>query len=286
MPERLLYLMGLSSAGYLGGKMARKAGPVINEIAVNPPDSDAAIAKAATSVATELPDLVQPAVDAQAQLSSFKAVTNANARAAIDALSSAVKVSGAAHTASELDRLIADLAKFRQAAETAAAATAADFANKKATQEEAETAQKAAAALQDFSAGVTQAIALAAASPMLAATTPSLIPRTIEVRGTNLSAEAILEIDQADLPFRMLLNKDGQNAPDVPIREDAAPAFARVLRLSIDPARLGSADLEQFQKWFGADGHRTFTLTNPDGQKAVLGFDLPPGVSQKTGPAT
>jgi hypothetical protein len=34
IPERLLYLMGLSSFAYVGGKLARKPGPVINDLAV------------------------------------------------------------------------------------------------------------------------------------------------------------------------------------------------------------------------------------------------------------
>src|SRR5206468_2574007 len=38
VPERLLYLMGLSATGYLAGKMARKAGPVMAEISVSPAD--------------------------------------------------------------------------------------------------------------------------------------------------------------------------------------------------------------------------------------------------------
>ena len=32
IPERFLYLMGVSSAGYLGGKLARQPGPIIDEI--------------------------------------------------------------------------------------------------------------------------------------------------------------------------------------------------------------------------------------------------------------
>jgi hypothetical protein len=32
IPERLLFLTGVSAAGYLGGKLARRAGPVIDEI--------------------------------------------------------------------------------------------------------------------------------------------------------------------------------------------------------------------------------------------------------------
>ena len=32
IPEGFLYLMGISSFGYLGGKLARKPGPIIDEI--------------------------------------------------------------------------------------------------------------------------------------------------------------------------------------------------------------------------------------------------------------
>jgi hypothetical protein len=32
IPEQFLYLMGISAAGYLGGKLARKPGPIIEEI--------------------------------------------------------------------------------------------------------------------------------------------------------------------------------------------------------------------------------------------------------------
>jgi hypothetical protein len=34
IPEELLYLMGISSAGYLGGKLTRRGGPVINQVTV------------------------------------------------------------------------------------------------------------------------------------------------------------------------------------------------------------------------------------------------------------
>jgi hypothetical protein len=71
----------------------------------------------------------------------------------------------------------------------------------------------------------------------------------------------------------------------VVLRDDNAATFAKVMRLTIDPARLGDADLAQFQKWFAADGTLTFTITNPDGQRAVITFTMPPGASQKTGTA-
>jgi hypothetical protein len=285
VPERLLYLMGISSAGYLGGKLARKAGPVINEVTIEPPESDDAIAQASVTAAMALPDLVRPIVDAQAQMKSFAAVTNPHAKASVDALSAAIKAAGAAHTASEINELIATLGALRNQAEKEAEATASDFAKTPAaaTQAEAETAQKAAATLQDFAADITQAISLAAVAPLEKGITGALIRRTIELRGTNLSSEGFFEIDHTDLPFRYLWNKDGKNAPEILVREDANPTFARVLRLTIDPVKLGTTDLEQLAKWFGSDGSHKFTLTNPDGQKTELTFTLGVVAGQKTG---
>src|SRR5262249_47688866 len=46
VPTGMLYMMGLSSVGYLGGKLARKPGPVINEISITPAESDEAVASA------------------------------------------------------------------------------------------------------------------------------------------------------------------------------------------------------------------------------------------------
>jgi hypothetical protein len=117
-------------------------------------------------------------------------------------------------------------------------------------------------------------------------TTPALISRTIELRGSNLSPDALLEIDHIDLPFKMLFNKDGQNAPDILVRDQTTPTFARILRLVIDPARFDAAYLEQFRQWFADDGQHTFIFTNPDGQKAELTFVLPPGVAQRVGSLT
>jgi hypothetical protein len=283
LPERLLMLMGLSSSGYLAGKMARKAGPVINEISVTPAESNEGLAKAATSSAATLPDLTKPLSDAQARLAALKPVTNANAKAAVDALTNAIKAASAAHTTAEFNALIASLTTSRATAEAAATKAATDFAAKTATGDEAQAAQNAAAALQDLSSDVTQAISLAASVPMNKATGSILVTRTIEIRGTNLSPEGLFEIDHVDLPFRMLKTTSGPNAPEVVVRDDTSPTFARVLRLTIDPSALGSSDLEQFNKWFGSDGRRTLSITNLDGQKAELAFDLPPRPAQPSG---
>ena len=284
VPERLLYLMGISSAGYLGGKMARAAGPVINEISVTPAESDAGIANASAPV-NALPDLVEAVTEAQNAVGQFPGIANSNATAAITALSDAIKSAKAAQTVTEWNQLIETLRTLKGKAEQAARDAATDFQAKKATQADAETAQKAASTLQDFSANVTQALTRAGATAMMPVESPALIVRKIELRGTNMSSEGLFEMDHVDLPFRMLFSKDGQNAPDIAIREDSNPKFSRLLRLTIDPARLGPSDLEQFRKWFSVDGVHTFTLTNPDGQKAELSFKVPPGEMQKVGSA-
>jgi hypothetical protein len=284
LPDRLLVLMGISSAGYLGGKIARKAGPVIAEISIDPQESDAGILKNTVPVPI-VPDLVQATVAAQNRLAALNAApaNNTNAKAAMDAFAQAVKAAGTATTLSDFTQLLTDFSGKRAAAETAAASAATDFQGGKATQAEAEAAQAAAAGLQDFSADVVQAISMAAMVPMATEITPQLIRRTIEIRGANLSPEGMFEIDHQDLPFRMLLDKDGHNAPDVLAREDATPTFASVLRLSIDPASLASADQAQVVNWFGKDGHHMLTITNPDGQKSEVGFDLPLAVAKKAG---
>jgi hypothetical protein len=280
VPERLLVLMGISSAGYLGGKMARKPGPVINEISIVPPESDEALRDQASPPAP-LPDLVEPAVRAKAELGMLAPGTNADA--AIGALKNAVNAASSAQTAAEFNQLIADLATFRDAAEAAATRAASDFLGGKATAADAQAAQAAAAAMQDLAAGVTQAISTAAAAPMALEETPPPIARTIELRGVNLSPDATLEIDNADLSFQMLLNSAGKNAPDVVARDETNPTFARVIRFNIDPARLPTVYREQVRQWFGKGGTHKFTLLNPDAQRSELTFNLPPGEAQKTG---
>lgn len=281
VPERLLVLMGISSAGYLGGKMARKPGPVINEITVTPPDSDEAIRDRKTPPPA-LPDVVYAVVRAKAELGRLAPGANADVNAAIDALKNAVDAAGSAHTVTEFNRLITDLTSFRRTAESAASSAADCFLADKASAADAQAAQTAAAALQDLIAGAIEAISAAAAAPLALEEIPALNERTIELRGTNLSPNAMVEIDHTDLPFKMLLNSKGENAPDIIARDEVNPTFASVLRLSIDPARLPAVYRERIHKWFGEAGLRTFTFYNPDGQRAELTFNVEP-VAQNAG---
>jgi hypothetical protein len=44
VPTGIMYMMGISSVGYLGGKLARKPGPIINELSITPSESDEDVA--------------------------------------------------------------------------------------------------------------------------------------------------------------------------------------------------------------------------------------------------
>jgi hypothetical protein len=282
VPEKLLYLMGLSSTGYLAGKMARKAGPVVAEISMTPPDSDDGIA--ARGATARLPDVAQPIADARAFVATVPAAMNGRVQTALTALKTAITAAAAAYTTTDFSGLPATLAGAQKDAEKAAAeAAAAEAAAQGATAAEASIAQQTAAALQRLSTSVLQAVSAAAATQMDALVAPTLSDRVIEVRGTNLSPDALLQIDQTDLPFRMLINTQGQHAPDILMRDDTNPTFARVLRFSILRSGLESTDQQQADRWFRESGRHVFTLTNPDGQKAELSFTVPPGEMQKVG---
>jgi hypothetical protein len=54
-----------------------------------------------------------------------------------------------------------------------------------------------------------------------------------------------------------------------------------VLRFSIPRSGLDTNDQQQVDRWFRERGRHVFTLTNPDGQKAELSFNVPPGEAQK-----
>jgi hypothetical protein len=133
---------------------------------------------------------------------------------------------------------------------------------------------------------VTQTIAQSAAFALREAVDIPRIARTITLRGSNLSPEALFQIDRQDLPFRMLQSSDGRHAPDIIAREASTPTFASVLELCIDPKNLEEYDLEQFQTWFATKGVHTFTVTNPDGQMAEVNLPIPPGAAQKTATAS
>jgi hypothetical protein len=281
VPDGLMYLMGLSSLGYLGGKLARKPGPIINEISITPADSDEAIARAAALPATRVPNLLQPAAEAGAVLDTLTNAIGKSSQDAVKALAAAVAATSGVKTAADAQALGAILIAARDQAEAAAQAAANEFAQPGApdsARTSAETAQRAAAAIHELVAVV--AATLGAVSPTIAG---PRFTRVIELRGRNLSNQALFEIDGAELPFRMLQqNRDGKQTAEVVIHEPDDPNLALVLRLSIDSSQLETTDLKQYLMWFGhSDGKKkTLTVFNPDGQKADITFTMPPGVAE------
>jgi hypothetical protein len=284
VPDHLLFMMGLSSAGYLGGKLARKAGPVVDEISISPADPDAVIIAAASAASIRTPDFDAVAA-AQSRPAAWGTPTNSHAQAALAAFSEAASALRAAQNTGQFSGLLATLATLGQRADAEALAAAQDFDTQPSLAQDAAAAQSAAAALQELSAGATEAISQSAAFILREAVDTPRIARTITLRGSNLSAEALFQIDRQDLPFRMLRSSDGRHIPDIVVRDASTPTFASVLQLSIDPANLDEYDLTQFQAWFGAEGVHTFTLTNPDGQMAEVTLPIPPGAAQKSGTA-
>jgi hypothetical protein len=285
VPDRLLYLMGLSSAGYLGGKMARKAGPVINELYVSPPDPDDAILAASESPGVAAPDFTDAIAKAQNALAAGGTPANGHANSVLGALSDALSAVRTAPNTAAFNDLLTTLDTLTQRAAGEAQAAAQDFAAAPAIAADAAVAQAGAAALQELHADVTQAIAQSAAYHMREALDLPRIARILTIRGSNLSAEAMLQIDGADLPFRMLRSSEGKQTPDIVAREEGTPTFARVLKLSLDPANFEETDLEQMSAWFGTQGVRMFSLTNPDGQMAEMTLSIPPSAAPKATPA-
>jgi hypothetical protein len=290
--DSLMLLMGISSAGYLGGKLARKPGPVINAISLSPSRPDSSLANDANAPAAAA-NLSQPIAAAQQVYSNANNATiqpaqnlSANALAAAQAALVALKTALDAAKAAKADLLntLTDNAAKADAASRVLAAEfselvsqGADPTKVEATRQSAELAQELAAAAQDLATGVSQAIGSAQAQT--APSTSSISLRTIEIRGRNLSFDATFEISGADLPFRMLVG----GAPEIVSPEDDASAtnMARALRLKIDPNALGPTDRKTYDSWFQTGGKDLkFTISNPDGQISEITFTLPPGEQQ------
>jgi len=291
VPAGMLSIMGLSAAGYLGGKFARKPGPVINEISISPAVGDDALAAAAAPPPPPPPNLSQPVARAQAVLQGFGTVP-LDAETAANALSTAIAEAAKAKTPADAGALVSKLSELKAKAELAAKSTADAFSKAGAPAEAAraaEIAQEAAAALQDLGATVASLVS-AARVPALAAPAAASFTRVIELRGRNLSSEALLEINHSQLPIRMLKKQaDGTRSPEVLIRDQEVPTLARALRLTLEPAELEGPDYQTYKSWFGNSDESkslTFTLINPDGQKSDISFTVPPAASQsnvKTG---
>jgi hypothetical protein len=192
----------------------------------------------------------------------------------------------AAQSGAALASLLETLRALGQRADAEALAAAQEFESQPALADEAAAAQRAAAALQELRADATLAISQSAAFTLHEVVDAPRIVRKITLRGSNLSPEALFQIDRQDLPFRMLESSDGRHAPDILVRDNATPTFATVLELSIDSNKLDDYDRAQCQAWFGTKGGHTFSVTNPDGQMAEINLPIPPGTAQISGRAS
>ena len=287
VPTSMLYMMGLSSAGYLGGKLARKPGPVITELSITPSEADDAIVSAAAPPPPQPPNLTQPIAEAQAVAQKLAANTPAgSATTAVKALLEAIALAGKGTTTAEAQAAVTKLVESRTKAELAAQTAADEFSKAGAPADAAraaEMAQQAASALQDLTASVSSRVSMALAPAAGAGDSPRFT-RIVEVRGRNLSSQGTFEIGDAELPFRMLkTDADNHQQPEVVIREPDNPEMGRLIRLSIDPAQLEAPDFKRYKLWFGTTDPKTkltFVVINPDGQKAEITFTVPPSSAQ------
>jgi hypothetical protein len=294
--DSLMLLMGISSAGYLGGKLARKPGPVLNEISLSPSGPDDNQAGVAT-VPAATADLSQPISAAQQVYSRATAAIgqptqnlSANALSAAQNALGALKAALDAAKAAKADVLsmLTDSAATADVASRILAtdysdmvSTEADAIKIEATRQAAELAQQVASSAQDLASGVSQAIGIAQAQAQPSANSTPL--RGIELRGRNLSSNATFEINGTELPLRMLADVKGIQAPEIASPEDDAGAttMARALRLKIDPSALGPSDRATYNSWFKTGGKDLeFTISNPDGQISEITVKLPPGTQQ------
>jgi hypothetical protein len=285
VPSGLMYMMGLSAAGYLSGKLVRKSGPVINEINISPQESDISIAQSSAPPPTGPPNFTQPIAQAQAALKSLTNVPPGSAQNALNALSAGITAVSQVKTLSDaqaaVTQLVGKAGEAEKEAKTAAEAFAANSNNADAGRA-AEIAQKATGAVHDLQAAVTSAVS--AILPPAARPRP-LFARVIELRGRNLSSQATLTIDGVGLPFRMLTpnpDANGDRVPQIAVREAEDPNLAMVLRLTIDPSQLEDPDFNLYKRWFGGPTASTpanikkltFSLTNLDGQKSDISFSV------------
>jgi hypothetical protein len=294
VPSTLLALMGLSSAGYLGAKFARKAGPNIAEISVMPSfaqASGAAPAGAASvdltqpiSVATQALEAVKKMAAGLAATSSSTAVKEATN--AVTALEAGVAAASAIQKSGRGSDGLPKLAEVSASSHTAATNAAAEFDKASGTpgaetaRLSASIAQSAAAAAEELASSSGQIVSVAeTTASQKAQQTSSSFRRVIEIRGQNLSSEGVFRVTAGntdyDLPYRMLEMRDKGRAPEVVVPEEGAPDMAKTLRLAIVPSQLDDMDRKTYDAIFAQSRDLTLTIFNPDGQKSVKTVNLP-----------
>lgn len=347
----LLLLSGLSSVGYLGGKLARKPGPVLSEISISPawpeaPSTAAVPARPADGLANSPADgladgtaapanLAQPIAEAEAALRAAEtqllssttaspalyAATSpqalAGARAAVKALRDALTAAKGGASLSALGNLAVDADAASQLAAAAfsellnaappvqakwapvnqapvnqapvnraqlnpAQANPSDSPALESSRGLAELAEQCAAATQTLATGASLAVG---ATQAIAPTVSGPAVRTIVLRGRNLSTEATFEINNMELPFRMLNPVNGVRGPErvTPEEDRSLTNMGREIRLNMAAGDMETSDRANYDKWFSARATcLRLLIVNPDGQTAEISFGVPPGSSQKS----
>jgi len=301
VPASILTISGISAFGYLGGKLARDAGPVMNEvIAKTGPDPDVVPPVAGTSSATTTaptPAWLQSLQTAIGKLKDaqnrFGAVTQSQGVAAVATPTKAVMDSSAgvlndsaklnvSSTATDLaaakitvDKSVTDAAK--GAADAAksvdamstAKASAADFA---AAGNIAKIAQDAAKAVQDIQA------ALLTATPAALTASSATEFGLIELRGRTISPDATFKIStgaDADGDFQLMFDRLEPSPTD-----DKHLQKPRVLESDASDTTLAKRLLlvikldDKIRALLQKGSKHSITVTNPDSQKAVFRFDV------------
>src|SRR6185503_5380281 len=159
VPSGLLYMMGLSSLGYLGGKFARAAGPIINEISIVPAESDQTLLNEGQPL---VPNLSLPLNEAEQAKAALDAIGGVAAKPALDALATSITALKQSTTLAGLQAARVTLAGQTTKADEAARAAAEAVSQPQAPPDAvkaAQTAQGAAAALQKLSGVVNTAVA-------------------------------------------------------------------------------------------------------------------------------
>jgi hypothetical protein len=100
---------------------------------------------------------------------------------------------------------------------------------------------------------------------------------TLTVHGSSLSPDAVFRIDDEDIPLRVMSDEAHPDGRPEVVATDDQPGFAKVLRIVINATEEGQ------QKWL--TGEHTFTIINPDGQKAAWNFTAAPVLTQPESPA-
>jgi len=294
VPESILAISGVSAFGYLGGKLARNAGPVINEVIITK-GADPDFKAGADSNAAANADIFNLAgtkvADAKAK---FLALTQNTAlqptldqaRKAIDAAEKAVNAAKSP-TGGTIDRKAIEehFNASMTAAQAAAAAHTALTTQGTALPADLTAAQGASAAAN---AAATAAETVLSAIPSTSTVAGSPAPagsfRIVDLRGRTLSQDATIRIsrnaDSAPDDVRVSFDKlepipnteEKLQKPRVVEKDEDAGedmTLAKHLRLVI---RLTATDVENL---FVAKSMHTITVRNPDSQAVAYKFDVP-----------